>query len=73
MKRAREGESLLRQALGQGWTESRLRHLVEALRALRRGAEAATLAGEADIFLADSLKATFTDEQFADLQLKPFA
>lgn len=72
LKRAQEAEPLLRQALGQGRTESRLRHLAEALRGLGRAAEAAALEGEADVFLADSLKGKFIDEQFADLQLKPF-
>ena len=72
LKRAQEAEPLLRQALGQGHTESRLRHLAEALRSLRRAVDATALEREADAFLADSLKGKFIDEPFADLQLKPF-
>lgn len=71
LKRASEAEPLLRQALGQGRSESRLQHLAEALRGLGRLEDAAALKGEADVFLSDSLKAKFIDEPFADLQLKP--
>jgi thiol-disulfide isomerase/thioredoxin len=72
LKRATEAEPLLRQALGQGRTESRLRHLAGARRGLRRTEDAAALESEANVFLTELLKGKFIDEQFAGLRLQPF-